>query len=505
MVATLREPDVEAAAERGGLVAELREEISQLRREVAELGREIAELRCEAGYWKSMHAAALKRNEKLQAELGEAHAEIRQLKADLFGRKSEKRSSADRSNDLEDPHDRAAAGKKKKRGQQPGRPGPPRRDYSHLPVREELVDVPPEARVCDHCGKPLADTGQTEDSEQIEIEVVVYRRRTRRQRYRKTCNCGGTRTTTAPSPAKLIPKGRLGTSVWVHFLLEKFAAARPIQRTIEQLAWHGLELSAGTITGGLKRIEPLLAPIYAALRERNVQSAVHRADETRWHVFTEKQGKKSQHWWLWVFAGEDSVVYVLDPSRSHEVPESHFPPDAQGVLLVDRYSGYKAMQQVKAGKLVLAFCWAHVRRDFVRVGKGYPELKAWALDWLREIRQLYRLHRERRRREPCSSEYAAADAALREHVAAMEQKRDAQLAEAKLREPCRKTLASLAEHWSGLTVFLDDPRIPLDNNSGERLMRNPAVCRKNFYGSAAEWAGRLAMMMFSILATLKSW
>ena len=57
------------------------------------------------------------------------------------------------------------------------------------------------------------------------------------------------------------------------------------------------------------------------------------------------------------------------------MPQSHFPDDVQGVLMVDRYSGYKAMQQVKDGKLLLAFCWAHVRRDFVRVGKGYPELR----------------------------------------------------------------------------------------------------------------------------------
>ena len=83
-----------------------------------------------------------------------------------------------------------------------------------------------------------------------------------------------------------------------------------------------------------------------------------------------KAGKRGHRWWLWLFAGEDSVVFVLDPSRSHDVPQSHFPDDVQGVLMVDRYRAYKAMPQVKDGKLLLAFCWAHVRRDFVRVGQG---------------------------------------------------------------------------------------------------------------------------------------
>jgi len=274
MDATLREPDTHRDAELRALVSELREEISQLRREVSEL-------RCEAGYWKSRHADAVQRNRQLQEELEQAHAEIRKLKADLFGSKSEKQSSTDRSNHLDDPQDPHSA-KKKKRGQQPDHPGPARRDYSHLPVREQFVEMPPEECVCGRCGKPLADLGETEDSEQVEVEFTVYRRRIRRRRYRQTCNCPGQQTRTAPKPPKLIPKGRYGISVWVHLLLEKFHTGRPIQRTIEQLRLYGLRLAAGTITDGLKRIEPLLQPIDAALRERNVQSAVHHADETRW-------------------------------------------------------------------------------------------------------------------------------------------------------------------------------------------------------------------------------
>jgi transposase len=478
--------------------------VGQLRQEVADLRRQNAELRCEVGYWKSRHAAAVQRNVKLQAELDQAKAEIHQLKADRFGKQSEKQSSTDRSNDLDDPQHPATP--KKKRGQQAGRSAPQRRDYSHLPVREELIDLPADAKVCGCCGKPFADLGQSDDSEQIEIETVIYRKVVRRKRYRRTCTCREQpRTVTAPLPPNLLPKSIYGTSLWIHLLLEKFHLQRPTQRTIEQLRLLGLSLAPGTITDGLKRIEPLFTPIYDAILAHHVQSAYFQADETRWRVFVEKCGKIGHRWWLWLFAGEDSVVFVLDPSRSHDVPQAHFPGDVQGVLMVDRYSGYKAMQQVKQGKLVLAFCWAHVRRDFVRVGKGYPELKTWALEWLGRIRELYRLNRKRLRHAPGSPEFAAAEALLREQVAAMTAARDAELADDKLREPCRKVLVSLSEHWSGLTLFVDDPRIPLDNNYSERLVRNPAVGRKNYYGSGAEWAGRLAMMLFSIFATLALW
>jgi transposase len=175
------------------------------------------------------------------------------------------------------------------------------------------------------------------------------------------------------------------------------------------------------------------------------------------------------------------------------------------VLAVDRYSGYKAMEQVKRGKLLLAFCWAHVRRDFVRVGKGYPGLKSWALGWLSRIRELYRFNRERLRHTPGTPAFEAAQSLLHQHIESMATQRDIELADAKLHDASRKALVSLSEHWTGLTLFVDDSRIPMDNNFGERLIRNPAVGRKNYYGSGSEWSGRLATMMFSIFATLTLW
>ena len=367
---------------------ELRQEVGELRRENAGLRQEVTELRTQVGYWKSMHARAAQRNVKLQAELDQANAEIRQLKAERFGKQSEKQSTADRSNHLEDPHENKP---QRKRGQQSDKPAPKRHDYSHLPPREQIVDLPDDAKVCDACGRPLTDLGHCEDSEQIEIETVVYRSIVHRRRYRRTCDCPGRpRTVAAPPPPKLLPKSLYGTSLWVHLLLEKFHLQRPTQRTIEQLRLLGLSLAPGTITAGFQRIEPLLTPLYREIIARHRLSKYFHADESRWRVFVEKAGKVGHRWWLWLFAGEDTVVYLLDPSRSHDVPQSHFDRSAQGVLMVDRYSAYKAMQQVKGGALRLAFCWAHVRRDFVRVGKSYPALKTWALQWLRRIRDLLR-------------------------------------------------------------------------------------------------------------------
>jgi transposase len=478
--------------------------LQRLERELAELRREVSELRCDVGYWKSRHADTLKRNEQLTEELHQAQGQIRSLQDQLFGRKSEKSARSDRSHDLFDPEEVAAAGKR--RGAQPGHAGHDRRDYSHLPVEEQFVPLPAELLACPICGKPATMMSSTEDSELLEIEVRAHRRWLRRRRYRPCCDCDPSRRTlTAPPPPKLIPKGNYGISIWVHVLLDKYSSYRPTERLLGQLEQYDLDLPAGTVNDGLKRIEPMLQPIYEALLERNRQGGFHQADETRWLVFVLLDGKKGYGWWLWVILGADTVIYLLSSSRGHEVPETHFGPLASGVLEVDRYSGYKAMSQVKSGLIMLAFCWAHVRRDFVGVGKSWSELTPWALSWLRRIRHLYQVNRERLRHRLGAAQFQEQDALLHRATEAMRTEAARELSDPKLRQPCRKVLESLEEHWSGLIRFVDDPRIPMDNNASERAGRGPAVARKNFYGSGSLWSGQLAAAMFSLLATLAHW
>jgi len=172
--------------------------------------------------------------------------------------------------------------------------------------------------------------------------------------------------------------------------------------------------------------------------------------------------------------------------------------------MVDRYSAYQAMKPVKDGLILLAFCWAHVRRDFIRLAKSYPNLKSWAIEWLMLIRGTYRCNRLRVT-QLGTPEFAATDWKLRGIMESMKSKAAEQLSDAKLREPCRKVLVSLQKHWVGLTRFVDDPRIPMDNNASERAIRGPGLGRKNYYGSHSAWSGQLAVMLFSIFATLLKW
>ena len=310
---------------------------------------------------------------------------------------------------------------------------------------------------------------------------------------------------TAPPPPKLIPKSDLGISVWVLLLVRKFQFFQPLERILAELEGHGLYRSAGTVTNGFKRLVPLFEPLYEGLRNYNRDDEHWHADETRWRVFVQLANKVGFAWTLWLFASQRSVVFVLDPTRAHQVPEEYFGEDAHGILNVDRYKAYKAMAQVKAGQMILSFCWAHVRRDFLGVLTGWSELAEWAWSWVEEIATLYHRNNERVSLTKGTATYAQADQQVRAQVDHISQRCAAELAQPELRSPQAKVLTSLQEHWAGLTVFVDHPEVPMDNNYAERCQRGPVVGRKNFYGSGSLWSGRLAAILFSLFQTIELW
>jgi transposase len=207
------------------------------------------------------------------------------------------------------------------------------------------------------------------------------------------------------------------------------------------------------------------------------------------------------------------------------VPKAYFgyaPEEArcryEPMVVVDRFKAYAFLK----GLLQLAYCWAHVRRDFLHLRPGGPEEEAWADGWIERIGQLYELNHQRLTlaRSPDRPEalpapfveldpvrmhraaYAQADAAVRQALAQMEQQCAQELAQSHLGRLRRKVLTSLQTHWPGLTLFADHPQIPMDNKGAERAIRPGTIGRKNYYGSGSKWSAHLLALMLTLLQTL---
>ena len=301
-----------------------------------------------------------------------------------------------------------------------------------------------------------------------------------RQRYKCVCQCACLPgIVTAAAPPQLIARGKFGVSVWSTVLLDKFLYGRPSARLLHDLADHGLNMSPGTLAGGLQALAPLFEPLEQALVSKLRSEAHWHADETRWAVFVELEGKVGQRWYMWVFHSSSVVHYVLEQSRATQVVQDELAGVHSGIISCDRYAAYKKFARLNPG-VVLAFCWAHVRRDYLETANAWPDLSAWAMGWVDAIGALYHLNAQRLGVVAGHAARNALDDQLQRAVQTMASRRDAQMGQPGLSEPALKVLQSMKNHWAGLTVFVHHPWVPMDNNAAERDIRTPGNRTQEF-------------------------
>ncbi len=469
------------------------------------------EFKWQRNYWKSRHTQLKKQNEHLRQELEWARAKIRDLNQRLYGKQTEKSTTKRDYLKTDTP-----SSSSRPRGQQKGSPGHGRTLRPDLRVVEEAIDVASEDKKCSICQKAYTPLPQTEDSKIIEVQVKAHVRLIKRKMYTQACACEGVLgLITAPPAPRLIAKGSVGISVWTEVLLNKFLFSRATYNLCIDYAYRGLPLAPGTLTGGLKRIAPLFKPLLVQLVEKQLTEALFHNDETGWKVFEAIEGKVGYRWYLWVTQSPSVVYYTMAPSRSGDIPIAYFSgldkTLEQVIVVCDRYSGYKRLARENQ-VILLAFCWAHVRRDFLDAAKSWPDLEGWMFTWVERIGELYYLNAQRLEQWDEAQALAGQTClfmerhqALQQAMAQMDERCASELQMETLHSVQRAVLNSLKTHWQGLTVFVQCPQVPMDNNIAERRMRNPGMGRKNYYGSGSQWSAKLAAMMFSLFQTLLLW
>ncbi len=464
----------------------------------------------EVAYWRERAVRAEERLVVAEARISELVEQVAVLSRMLFGQSSERTRSGSGGDPVAggDPAEPdGCGGPVRGRGQRPGSTGHGRRDYSHLETREEIHDVSAGQRVCPGCGREFEFLG-SECSEQIDWQVRITRVVHRRLRYRRRCDCPGPRTVIAPVPPNPIAKGRFTAGFLARLLYQKYVLGLPVHRIVRALAADGLEVAEGTVTGALRAVADLLVGLEEAITARNAQAVHVHADETSWRVFEQTEGKDGHRWWLWVFIAADTVVFRMDPTRSAAVLERHFGIDrADGtltegrrlVLCTDFYTAYQSLARMEGVDPL--WCWAHIRRYFIRAGDAHPQLRYWRDGWVARIADLYLAHRAMAAAEPGSIEYTAAREEFEQALAAIDTARRDQMRSPGLHPAAKKVLATLDREWDGLARHRDFPDIDLDNNKSERALRTPVVGRKNYHGSHAEWSAHLAARVWTITAT----
>jgi transposase len=443
--------------------------------------------------------AELTRVQDANARLWET---LRQLRRAQFGRKSEKLDPDQLSLAMEET-EQAIAETSPKAGDrhatlEASRKGPRSVNRgalpSHLP-REEIV-IEPERTACPCCGGAMHVMGE-DRSERLDVipaqfKVIV----TRRPKY--ACRTCGDAVVQAPAPARLIEAGIPTETLVAHVLASKYADHLPLYRQAQIYGRQGIELDRSTLADWVGRAAALLAPLQARLFEILKASPKLFADETRAPVLDPGR-RKVKLGQLWAYARDDrpwggsdppAVVYCYAPGRGTEHVRSHL-TGFSGILQVDGYAAYKELVTTRApsAPIVLAFCWAHLRRRFYEIAKaGNAPL---AEDALRQIAALYQIE-EGIRGQSAKARLEIRQVKTRPLLDKLKAFLETNLARVPGRSKMAEAIRYAIRHWDGLILFAGNGRIEMDSNTVERAIRPIALNRKNalFAGhdrGAAHW------------------
>jgi transposase len=359
------------------------------------------------------------------------------------------------------------------------------------------VEVPPAARTCADCGRPMKRIGEdvTRMLEYVPAHFVEH------EYHLEKYACGGCKegVTSAPGPAKVLERSAADASLLAHLAVSKFADHTPLHRLSRIYARSGAELPVSTLSDWTAGVGKLVAPLVERLVARVLAASIVRTDATGLRVLDPQSPENIQRGSMWAYIGDDrDVLFRYTPTGEGATGPWEFLAGRTGYIQADASNVFDRLFDGQAAAAVELGCWSHGRRRLVALQDtdcrvAYP---------LKLIGRLYRIEHLADARELTPE----ARAKLRgERSQPVLEKLKRWFVATSQSEPPSSDLAKAAayplNHWEALTRFVKDGRVSLDNNLCEQQLRDIALGRKNYLFAGSHDAARRAAALYSLTRT----
>lgn len=510
--------------------AELTARLKVSEHSIDQLREQLADLATLQGAYKQLqseHSRTIERKVLLEEE-------VRFLKAQLYGRSSEKSSTAvspdqrmlfneaevlvaiaaadeahaNRTTPIE-AHERKHSG---------GRKAIP----EHFPRQVIVHDVPDEERYCGegHERQERRRIGE-EISEQYHFEPpkLWVEQHVRIKRACQQCHEG---VKVAPVPPMLLPKSMAGASILAQVVTGKFVDGLPLYRQSRQFERLGLSLGTGTLAQWVNTIGgEKVVPLINLLHEEQLRESLILCDESTLQVLKSDKSPTSDHYMVVRAAGPPGrriILFNYIPSRTlAAMKELFIGPDGpyQGRLLTDGLEIYDLLSEQM--NLLHFTCNAHCRRyytDAMKVSElpsGRSLARVAVEDYYAKLyaveRRIKALREERER--------AGGELSLQE-VLSIRQQHSAPLMKAfknwvddllpgiPPQSALGKALSYTINRFEKLSRFVDYPDVAMDTNYVEQQIRPFAVARKAFLFADTQAGARASANLYSLVSSAKA-
>jgi hypothetical protein len=409
---------------------------------------------------------------ELEAENAELRRRLAQLEQQLQSLVQRRKRRPPRG---EPRHGTPADRRRQEHRQHPGvfRPDPPP-DTAFIEH-----DVRP--RQCTHCGSahleptPAFEDHIVADLPEPKLEWHRYRRHVYRCRAcRRTCQGRGD--LELPG-AHIGPRARLLTCYARAHLGVSLGKTRDLLHD-----FFGLSVSRAGLLGHLRWGGELFEPVVEELLRRLRASPVVQGDETGWRI----NGRPA---WAWCFRDPSLALFLIDHHRSGDVVRRVLGESFAGTLVSDFYAAYNGLACPKQR------CLVHLLRELatLREERPWQSVRAFIEPLIRLLQDAIELGKDRSRRRPAA--FAQARQAIHDRF-------DDLLLGCHSRDPeCLRIWHRLFRHGDELFTFLDDARVPADNNGSERDIRSLAAARSDGGTHRAEWSAAAFARIKSVIVT----
>jgi len=360
----------------------------------------------------------------------------------------------------------------------------------HLPVEE--IEIHPEGDLSD-----MVCIGKTV-TEELECEPAkFYIKRYIRYKYAAK-SCDGVKI--GGLPERVIDRGIPGAGLLAMILTDKYVDHLPLYRQKQRFARENIRIPSSTIEGWTKEALIKLHPLYEQLVFDTKAKGYLQVDETPIKVLdSDKKGAAHQgYYWVYHAPLDGTVLFDYSPTRGSSAPLPIL-GSFRGYLQTDGYAVYEKYARSK--NVTHLACWAHARREFER---ALDNDKARAEKALLLIQQLYAVERQAKQ-EGLTAEQVKA-LRLTESLPVINELGKWIFEEIKSTLPksqIGKAMAYAYARWDGLSAYLYDGNLQIDNNLCENALRGVALGRKNYLFAGSHEAAQRAAMIYSFFAICK--
>ncbi len=374
--------------------------------------------------------------------------------------------------------------------------------YPNAPLIEhdiELTELPN----CSCCGTQMQDSGMTEDSEYLTaIPRQFFVVKQKLHKYR----CGGCHgdIKTTPGLPKIKPGSSYSDEMVIDVAMSKFCDLIPIERYTAMAGRSGIPgLPANSLIQSTHNLADFVKDAYDKLKLEVTSSKVLHADETPHRML---EGDPKSNWYLWGFSTDKASYFETHDTRSGDVASALLKDSKCEYLVSDVFSGYsKAVRESNFYRLernlpliTNVYCNAHARRKFKDSEDNFKDESQFYIDKYKEI---YKLEAELKE-HPLNEKLS-----FRQRMCSYFEEMKQRALEEENSYPNKsnmgKAISYFLKNYDQLILFTNNIDLPIDNNSQERLMRNPVIGRKTWYGTHSKKGAMTSAILFSLVESCK--